>query len=262
MNTYTRIATEKTGRVLRLTLNRPDVLNAVDETLHRELAAVFVDVNHEPGVDAIILTGAGRAFCAGGDTGWLQRLAGDFDAIDSIIRDARALLFNLLQVEAPIVAAVNGDAVGLGASLVLGCDIAVAKDSARIGDPHVRMGLVAGDGGALLWPRQVGPLIAKEYLLTGRLISAPDAERIGLINQSAPEAEFDSAVQKKVDALLAMPPRAVRGTKRAVNASLLAEAASVFQQSLSLEAETMLSADYREAVSAFIEKRKPAFTGR
>jgi len=242
------------------TLNRPEALNSVTRKGHRELEELFGQLAANREVKAVVLTGAGRAFCAGGDVkemgGGDERPGGIFDS------GARQLVANLLAVEAPIVAAVNGDAVGLGATLALLCDVVFVSESARIGDPHVRVGLVPGDGGAVIWPLLVGPARAKEYLMTGDLLAAAEAERIGLVNHvTAPEKLMEEAMAF-AGRLGEGPALAIRLTKVAVQRAVLQNALDTLDMSLALEAITGRSADHAEAAAAFREKRKPKFEGR
>ncbi|MFN8534818.1 MAG: enoyl-CoA hydratase/isomerase family protein [Dehalococcoidia bacterium] len=262
MKEYQTLLVETHGRITRVTLNRPDKLNAVSEVMHEELSRVFRDLAEDTTTDLIVLTGAGRAFSAGGDADYLRRMHDDEEVIEEVTRQGRAIVMSLLDLNVPIIAAVNGDAVGLGCSIALACDCVIAADTARFGDPHVRMGLVAGDGGAVFWPLLVGPARAKEYLLTGRLLSASEAERIGLVNRAVTADTLWDEVNALAAAILANPLAAVRGTKRAINRAIVAEAAATLEFSLSLEAQSMRSADFAEAVAAFIEKRKPVYRAR
>lgn len=164
-------------------------------------------------------------------------------------------------MEQPIVAAVNGDAVGLGATLALFCDIIIASEKARFGDPHVRVGLVAGDGGAVIWPLLCGVTKAKEYLMTGDLISAAEAERIGLINHAVPLGEVMPKAIELARRLANGPTRAIRWTKLACNKRLRDEVNLVLDASLAVETISMLTEDHREAARAFVEKRSPKFKG-
>jgi enoyl-CoA hydratase len=262
MKRYDTLRLETDRGVTRLTLNRPDKLNAVSARMHEELAEVFRDIADDEKTELVILTGAGRAFSAGGDAEFLQQLHRNEAVIEQVTRHGRAIILSLLDLDVPVIAAVNGDAVGLGCTLALACDCVIAAKTARFGDPHVRMGLVAGDGGAIFWPALIGPAKAKEYLLTGKLISASEAERLGLINRAVEPESLDDEVHALAAAILANPRGAVRGTKRAVNRALAAAAASTLEFTLSLEAQSMHSADFAEAVAAFVEKRKPVFRRR
>lgn len=262
MQTYRNIATSKDDRILTIKLNRPEKLNAVTDEIHTELSQVFADAQLEPGVDLIILTGEGRAFSAGGDIAYIKSLYKNSDHIPGMLREARKILTDILDLDVPIIAAVNGDCTGLGATIALFCDIVIAVDTARWGDPHVKVGLVAGDGGAVVWPLLVGPARAKEYLMTGNLITSVEAERIGLINHAVPADEFWPAVNKMAKTILSNPQRAVRWSKRSVNKHMLAATNLVLDYSLALEGHSMMSEDLLEAASAFLEKRAPKYTGR
>ena len=162
----------------------------------------------------------------------------------------------------PVIARINGDCIGLGATLALLCDISIAVEDAKLGDPHVKMGYVAGDGGAIIWPQLVGFARAKEYLLTGDLLTAKEAERIGLINHAVPRAELDAKVNTLADKLANGATKAIKWTKTSINIPLRQLAHSMLDASLAYEALTNIGADHQEAVTAFQEKRKPEFTGR
>lgn len=257
---YRRIKVERQGRLLTLTLNRPEVLNAVDGQMQLELAQIFYDVNLDQDVDVVMLTGAGKAFCAGGDINWLGETT-DAGASPSML-DGKRVVFGLLDLEKPIIAKVRGPCVGLGATVALLCDIIIASDDVRIGDPHVKVGIVAGDGGAVIWPQLIGYAKAKEYLITGDLIGAVEAERIGLINHVVPEADLDAKAQAVADKLLRGATLAIRYTKVATNIGLKMVAQAVMDASVAYETVTFHSQDHREAVAAFREKRRPVFTGK
>ncbi len=259
---YEFIKVEKEGKVAVLTLNRPDALNAIHSQLHSELEGVFADVTRDDDVNAVVLTGAGRAFCAGGDIKGMDARQGD-DPLKTktTLGSAKRLIHNLLDVEQPIIAAVNGHAVGLGATLALFSDVIIASEKARIGDPHVKVGLVAGDGGAVIWPLLCGLAKAKEYLMTGDLLDATEAERIGLINHVVPPDEVMPKAMELAHRLANGPTRAIRWTKLSCNKRLRDEVNLVLDASLAVESLSMLSEDHKEATRAFAEKREPEFTG-
>ncbi|HVY85190.1 MAG TPA: enoyl-CoA hydratase-related protein [Caulobacterales bacterium] len=256
---YQRITFNRRGRVLEVTFNRPDKLNAADARLHEEMARVFVDASNDPDSDIVVLTGAGRAFSSGGDIIWMQEMIDEPDRFEKTLREAKQIVFGLIDCEKPIIAKLNGHATGLGATIALFCDVIFAADTAKIGDPHVSVGFVAGDGGAIIWPQLVGYARAKEYLLTGDLMSAAEAERIGLINHAVPAAELDQRVAEFADRLAAGATKAIRWTKMSVNVGLRQLAASVMDASIAYEAMSNVSPDHQEAVRAFAEKRAPAF---
>ena len=182
--------------------------------------------------------------------------------MEALRRDAKQLIWDLVDCEVPIVAAVNGPAMGLGASIALLCDVVFMADTATIGDPHVKVGVVAGDGGAVIWPLLVGPARAKQYLLTGDPVSAAEAESIGLVNRVVPAADLEREAMAFAARLAAGAPLAVRYTKLAVN-KLVKDALNVaFDTSTALELVTFRSDDHQEALAALREKRPPAFKGR
>ena len=259
---FTTLQIEYLDDVLRVTIAHPtSALNAVDEHLHHDLTALFAALRRETTARAVVLTGRGRAFSAGGDFAWFPTLR-DPARLDALRRDAKQMIWDLLDVELPIVAAVNGHAMGLGASLALLCDTIFMADTATIGDPHVRVGLVAGDGGTAIWPLAVGPARAKQYLLTGDPLPAAEAERIGLVNRVVPAASLDAEAMAFARRLAAAAPLAVRYTKLAVN-KLVKDALNVaFDTATALELVTFRSADHAEALAALGEKRPPVFKGR
>ena len=213
----TCIDVSRDGDVLRVVIDRPgDDLNAVDGALHEELSALFPALQREREARAVLLTGRGRGFSAGGDFNWFPTLQ-DPTALEHLRLDARQMIWDLLDVHLPIVCAINGPAIGLGASLALLCDVIFMAETATIADPHVRVGLVAGDGGTVAWPLAVGPARAKRYLLTGDSLTAQEAERLGLVTDVVPDDELDERAMNFARRLAAGAPLAVQYTKQAVN---------------------------------------------
>lgn len=259
-DSYERLSFSRQGRVLTLSFNLPDKLNAVDAQMHSELAQVFHDIAKDKDTDVVILTGVGKAFSAGGDIGWMQSMLPQAGGMAMIAPEGRAILHGLLDLPQPIICRMNGDAIGLGATLALFCDIIIADETARIADPHVRVGLVAGDGGALIWPMLIGPALAKEFLLTGDMLQASRAAQIGLINRAVPAADLDQAVQSFAQKLERGAQQAVRWTKASVNLALKQQLGSVFESSLAYEVIASTLPDHAEAVHAFAEGRKPDFS--
>jgi enoyl-CoA hydratase len=259
LSKYRTIRHERRGRILTLILNRPEALNAVDGEMHAELSHVFADAADDPESDAIVLTGEGRAFSAGGDILWMQSVIDD--GFNRTAREARRIIFSLLECEKPVIARLNGHATGFGATLALFCDMAVAVDTAKIGDPHVQVGFTAGDGAAVIWPQLIGYARAKEFLMTGDLLSAPEAARIGLINYSVPAEDLDARVYGLAARLAEGSQVAIRTTKMSVNIGLRQLAASIMDACLAYEAIANRSRDHQEAVAAFRDKRKPNFKG-
>ena len=262
MATFATLRTEYVENVLKVTIDHPSSdLNAVDGQLHGDLTALFAGLRDERRARAVVLTGRGRAFSAGGDFNWFPSLR-ETEQLEHLRHDARQLISDLLDVELPIVAAVNGPAIGLGASIALLCDVIFMAETATLADPHVRVGLVAGDGGSVIWPLAVGPARAKQYLLTGDPLTAVEAERIGLVNTVVPDAELEGAAMAFASRLAAGPPLAVRYTKLAVN-KLVRDAFSLtLDAATALELVTFKSDDHAEALAAIREKRAPDFKGR
>jgi enoyl-CoA hydratase len=258
-------------RVATITINRPDSLNAVNNILHHELEQIWIDVRTDHDVNAIILTGAGRAFCAGGDVKGMAagNLAGPSGqkgkgrTRDPIAAsDGRRLVDNFLDVEQPILGAINGDAVGLGATLALLCDIIVASEKARFADTHVKMGIAAGDGGAVIWPLLIGPHRAKEFLMRGNFINGAEAGRIGMVNYAVAPEQVMPKARELAQELADGPTWAIRWSKLAVNRWLKQQSNLIMDASLAYEIMTFNTKDHQEAVKSFIEKRKPDFVGQ
>jgi enoyl-CoA hydratase/carnithine racemase len=263
MQTYQGLRFEIEGHIARITLNRPDVLNAIDDVLHEELLRVFLDIRGNTQLRAVLFASTGKAFSAGGDLNEVARLQADAARRAAMCDGGLRIVHALIDIPVPVVVALHGDALGLGASVVLGCDIIVASRTARIGDPHVKVGLVAGDGGCLFWPAAIGMNRAKRYLLTGDLLSAEDAWRLGLVTDlvDSPE-EVLPAAEKLAGRVASLPPIAVRGTKQSLNALLKARAREAFDLSMAYEYQSGGSEDVLEAVAAFKEKRKPVYRNR
>lgn len=262
LSEFRTLRLERDGDVLVVTIDRADSeLNAVNDEMHEDFTRLFRELKQEGIARCVLLTGKGKAFSAGGDFAWFPELQqpGRFDALR---RDAKQLIWDLLDVEIPIVAAVNGHAMGLGASIALLCDVIFVADTATIGDPHVRVGIVAGDGGTAIWPLAVGPALAKQYLLTGDPVAAVDAERMGLVNRVVAAGDLHETALAFARRLAAGAPLAVRYTKLAVN-KLVKDALNIsFDAATALEIVTFHSEDHREALAALREKRKPRFQGR
>lgn len=258
---YRTLKLTRKGRTLTISLNRPDRYNAVDGVMHEELSRIFSEARRDEGSDCIVLTGSGKAFSGGGDVHWLKWAAEDQRRFETIVIEAKQIIFSMLEVEKPIIAKVNGHATGLGATLALFCDVIFMAETAKIGDPHVSIGLVAGDGGAVIWPQLVGYARAKEFLMTGDLLSAQQAEQIGLINHAVSVDSLDSEVEKFTDRLNAGALKAIRWTKVSVNIGLKQLTHSIMDACLAYEALSNNTSDHIEGLNAFAEKRHASFTG-
>jgi enoyl-CoA hydratase len=253
---YEALSVELDGPVLAVTFDRPHALNAIDRHVHGELETIFHDIERDDRVQIAVLTGAGRAFSAGGDIDWLLELNADPVASARAIKADRTIQSALLGMEKPLVAKVNGPAVGLGCSIALFSDIVVATSDATFTDPHVSIGLVAGDGGALLWPQLIGFAQARRYLLTGTPIMGRDAVALGLIAEAVEATELDDAADRWVAALLAQPQHALRWTKVSINAALRSVASSVLDTAAGFENVTQIMDAHRDALLA-LRERKP-----
>jgi enoyl-CoA hydratase len=244
--------------VLLITIDRPEVLNAADERLHRELAEVWAVVDGDDSVSVSVITGAGRAFSAGGDLAMVERMTTDHAAVVEQWGDANAVVERMLNSVKPIVSAINGVAVGAGLAVALLADVSVVAESARLSDGHARLGVAAGDHAALIWPLLCGMAKAKYYLMTAEFIDGREAERIGLVTRCVPDgAVVDEALA--IAGRLALGSRtAVQWTKRALN-QWLKMASPAFGESLALEMIGFLGPDAKEGVAALRDGRSPRF---
>jgi enoyl-CoA hydratase len=255
---YERLKFSRRGLVLTVTMDNPPV-NGIDHKLHAELARVFSEIQRDDSCNIVVLTGEGRCFSAGGD---LHQMLANLDDGAMIVRemgDAPDIIKSLLALEKPTIAHVNGHAMGLGASLALMCDVVFANENAKIADPHVMVGLSAGDGGSLMWPHLIGYARARHHLLTGEPLTGRDAAEIGLIHKALPEAELAAAVADYADKLAAKPFQALSATKVSINMALCRQAGADADSHIRLETRAMMSNDHREALVAMIEKREPRF---
>lgn len=251
---YKALLVERRDRLLVLSFNRPEVLNAFGKVMHAEFIEALHFAASDPASDVVMITGAGRAFSAGGDLARMEECIADPSEFEREAADAKRIVFALLDIEKPVIARVNGHAVGLGATIALLCDVIFAAESAKIGDPHVKVGLVAGDGGAIIWPQLLGFARAKEYLMTGELIPAPRAAEIGLINHAVPDAELDARVDAFCRKLLDGATQAIRWTKVTVNIELKRIAHALMDPGIAYESLTQRSDDHRNAVKAMKAK--------
>ncbi|MFW5940335.1 MAG: enoyl-CoA hydratase/isomerase family protein [Chloroflexota bacterium] len=244
--------------VLWMTLNRPEVLNAADARLHTELVEVWSTIDRDPEVRAAVITGAGRAFSAGGDLQLVEDAYGDYEEIVRILEEARDLVYNVLRCQKPLVSAINGPAVGAGLVVALLADVSIAAESARMADGHLRMGVAAGDHAAIVWPLLCGMAKAKYYLMTSDFIDGREAERIGLVSLCVPDEELVDRAMSVATDLASGPRHALRFTKRALNQWIL-QAGPIFDHSLALEMLGFFSEDMVAGVQGLRRKEKPHF---
>lgn len=244
--------------ILLITLNRPEKYNATDEGMHTELAKVWRDVSDDPETRVAVVTGAGKAFSAGGDLGMVQRMAGDHDRVSHMLSEMSDLVYNLINCEKPVVSAVNGVAVGAGLVVALLADISVCAEDAKLGDGHVKLGVAAGDHAAIIWPLLAGMAKARYYLLTGEMVDGTEAERIGMVAKALPTEQVLPEAMRVATTLGTNPQQAVRWTKRVLN-NWLKQAGPIFDQSAAYEMLGFMGPDIVEGVAALREKRPPRY---
>ena len=242
------------GPVTILTINNPDTRNAFTDDLHEAMANVWGHLATDHSIRAVVLTGAGSAFSAGGDIPGFIRNYEDQDYRRLSLRRARRIMDAMAEFPKPVVAAVNGPAVGLGASIAISCDLVLLAESAWLSDTHVNVGLVAGDGGAAIWPLMTSLLKAKEYLLTGDRIPAAEAVNLGLANRVVADDQLMKEAMALAERLAAQPPQAVQETKRALNLHMQAAIALVAPFALSAEAESFATDDIKRTIENFKKK--------
>jgi enoyl-CoA hydratase len=239
------------GPVRIVTLHRPDALNAFDEALHAAYPAALRSIEDDPGARAVVVTGAGRAFCAGGSIDDFDTFREDFTARRTAMRNARRLVDDMLQLSLPVVAAVNGPAVGLGCTLATLCDIVFVADDTYLADPHVTVALVAGDGGAVTWPFMTSMLQVKRYLLTGDRIPAAKAVELGLANEAVPRDRVLAEAVAFAHRLAALPPQAVQDTKAVLNQHLRQAAVTALGIGLAAESQSHDTEEYARVPETF-----------
>jgi enoyl-CoA hydratase len=244
--------------VLLITMDRPEKYNATDEQMHGELARVWADVSADPDTRVAVLTGAGRAFSAGGDLAMVKRMAGDHDRVAHMLSEMSDLVYNMINCEKPIVSAINGVAVGAGTVVGLMADISICALDAKLGDGHVKLGVAAGDHAAILWPLLAGMAKARYYLLTGEMVTGEEAERLGMVSKALPREEVLDEALRVADTLATGSQLAIRWTKRALN-NWLKMAGPIFDQSAAYEMLCFLGPDVIEGAAALEEKRAPRF---
>jgi enoyl-CoA hydratase len=258
---YQRLEFDRpTPRVLRITLNNPGRLNAADAVMHGELADIWRDIDRDESVGAAILTGAGKAFSAGGDFDMIEEITQDFTTRTRVLTEARDMVHGILDCRKPIVSAMRGPAVGAGLVCGLLADISIATPEARIIDGHTRLGVAAGDHAAIVWPLLCGMAKAKYYLLTCDPLSGAEAERIGLISLLAADDELDAKAVGIATRLADGATEAIRWTKHTLN-NWLRLAGPSFDASLAFEFLGFTGPEAREGLAAHREKRRPDFRG-
>jgi enoyl-CoA hydratase len=248
------LTVEADGAVRTVVINRPDELNAINKPLHWALANVWRQLSADREARVVILTGAGRAFSAGGDLDWISSFLEDPAARYESIREGAEIIEEMLRFPLPVIAAVNGAAVGLGCSIAVLCDIVLMSDRAFFADPHVSVGLVAGDGGAGFWPLLTSILRTREYLFTGDRIPADRAVELGLASRTAPPDQLLAEARQLADRLALQPPAAIQGTKRVINMHLSRALSGAIQAGFAEEHITMQTEEHRARLLALRPK--------
>jgi enoyl-CoA hydratase len=248
----------KDNGVLLITINRPEVYNATDARLHWELSRIWLDIGDDPDTRVAVVTGAGRAFSAGGDLDMIAAYNNDLNIISGVMKEAGDIVYNIVNLDKPVVSAINGVAVGAGLAVALLADISIISETARLTDGHLRLGVAAGDHAAIIWPLLCGMAKAKYYLLTADFIDGKEAERIGLVSLSVPQEEVVPKALEVATKLATGSQLAIRWTKRALN-NWLRTAGPIFDHSLAVEMLGFFSDDVPEGLRAVREKRQPIF---
>ena len=257
--TYQDLVIEKQDGVALLTMNRPEVFNAVDARLHYDLSRVWLDLGQDPEVRVAVITGAGNAFSAGGDFDMLEKTIGNPDMVAVGMQEARDIVHNMINLDKPVISAINGVAVGAGLAVALLADISIASDRARFTDGHARLGVAAGDHAAAIWPLLIGMAKAKYYLLTCDFLDGTEAERLGLVSLVVPHDELMERAMSVALKLAAGSQPALRYTKRSMNQWLRMAEHTAFDYSLALEMLGFFGNDVREGLNSVREKRNPDF---
>jgi enoyl-CoA hydratase len=245
-------------RVLRVVMNRPDKLNAADGKMHSDLTEIWRVIDADASVNAVLLTGAGKAFSAGGDLDLVDKMMADFNTRMRVWKEARDMVYNLINCSKPVVSAINGAAVGAGLVLAILADISIAANSAKLVDGHTKLGVAAGDHAAMIWPLLCGMAKAKYHLLLCEPVTGEEAERIGLVSLAVPAEELQARALDVAVRLAEGAPSAIRWTKYALN-NWLRAAGPIFDASLGLEFLGFSGPELPEGTAALREKRSPRF---
>ncbi len=256
---YEHLVIEIKDGIAMLTINRPETLNSTNFRLHYELSKVWLDIAEDDDIRVAVITGAGRAFSAGGDFEVVEKSIDNLDVVSQTMKEARDIVHNMINCNKPIISAINGVAVGAGLAVALMADISIASEKAKFTDGHTRLGVAAGDHAAAIWPLLVGMAKAKYYLLTCDMLDATEAERIGLISMVVPHDELMPKAMEVATKLANGAQQAIRWTKLSLNQWLRNAAATSFDYSLALEMLGFFGKDVGEGLASLQERRSPAF---
>jgi enoyl-CoA hydratase len=256
---YTRLKFDRPAeRVLRITLSSPLKMGAMDAAMHREVSEIWADVDADDSVSAVIITGEGKTFSAGGDLNHERKVCDDYQLRMQAMSEAKRLVMGMLECRKPIVGAARGWAVGAGLACLILADISIASKDAKFSDGHLKIGVAAGDHATIVWPLLCGMAKAKYFLLTAETFTGEEAERMNLISLALPDEEVEERAVKIATGLANSAPAAVRWTKTMLN-HWVKQAAPIFDASLALEFMGMGGPEGREGIDAFLQKRKPSF---
>jgi enoyl-CoA hydratase len=255
---YQHLIVDKQEGIARITMNRPEVYNATNGRLHYEIGRIWLDIGDDADVRVAVITGAGQAFSAGGDLDLIESFLGDSAAIARTMKEASDIVYNIINLDKPVISAINGIAVGAGLAVGLMADISIASENARFTDGHIRLGVGAGDHSVIIWPLLCGMARAKRYLLTADFLDAKEAERIGLVSMVVPHDQLMPTAMEFARKLADGPQPAIRWTKRALN-QWLRVMGPAFDYSLATEMLSFFGPDVREGLQALRERRPPKF---
>jgi enoyl-CoA hydratase len=255
---YQHLVVDKQEGIAHITMNRPGVYNATNGRMHYELGRIWLDIGEDVDVRVAVITGAGEAFSAGGDLDLIESFLGDAAAIARTMKEASDIVYNIINLDKPVISAINGIAVGAGLAVALMADISIASEKARFTDGHIRLGVGAGDHSVIIWPLLCGMARAKRYLLTADFLDAKEAERIGLVSLVVPHDQLMSTAMEFACKLASGPQPAIRWTKRALN-QWLRLMGPAFDYSLATEMLGFFGPDVREGLQALRAKRPPNF---
>lgn len=264
MSRYEHILVAREDGIGTVTINRPEKLNAFAGRMRQDVADALRELDADPSVRVLVITGAGRAFCAGADIGYMKELLerGDTESFTALVEAGRAVVTIIRESPKPVIASVNGPAAGGGANLALACDIRIASDKASIGQTFTKIGLHPDWGGTYFLPRLIGPSRALELFYSGEMVEAEEAFRLGLFNRVVPHERLAQETRTLANALAAKPPLALALVKQAVYASPDSTLSEMLDLELRHQLRCFASRDATEGFAAFLEKRQPSFQGQ